>query len=176
MIIPSLKTPHLILRPMRNSDAPSLFAILHQPGILRYFPNPEPPASLRLAERFIDWQISHWEKYSLGWWAVTLRGQDTLVGWNGLQFLPETDEVEVGYLLSQKCWGRGLATEGARAALSYGFDLLGLKQIVGIVHPQNIASQRVLEKAGMQCTGPAVYFGIDVYRYAIQAEVTSLAG
>ena len=81
------------------------------------------------------------------------------MGWNGLQFLPETNETEVGYLLSRRFWGRGYTTEGARAALQFGFERFELEQIIGLVHPENIASQRVLEKAGLKFTNQAKYFG-----------------
>jgi ribosomal-protein-alanine N-acetyltransferase len=81
--------------------------------------------------------------------------------------LDETDEVEIGYLLSHAFWGRGLATEGGRIGLHYGFETLGLDEIIGLVHPDNIASRRVLEKLGMTLTGPAVYFETDLLRYVV---------
>jgi RimJ/RimL family protein N-acetyltransferase len=62
-----------------------------------------------------------------------------------------------------------LATEGAREGLRYGFETLGLETIVGIVHPENIASQRVLVKLGLTFTNEAEYFGIRVYRYLIDS-------
>ena len=86
-----------------------------------------------------------------------------------MQYLPETEEVEIGFLLSKSCWGKGLATEGARAGLRFGFGSLGLESIVGIVHPENAASQRVLEKLGMAYVNEAEYFGMRVYRYVIDA-------
>ena len=115
----------------------------------------------------IERQLLQWKEYSLGWWAVTLKGQTELFGWNGLQYLPETDEVEVGYLLRKAFWGNGYATEGARAALSYGFDPIGLKQIIGLTHPENTASQNVLRKCGMRFVEQKEYFGMQLYRYAI---------
>ena len=68
-----------------------------------------------------------------------------LIGWNGLQYLAETDEIEIGYLLAKPHWGQGLASEGARVGMDYGFDGLNIPTIIGIVHPENVASQRVLE-------------------------------
>jgi ribosomal-protein-alanine N-acetyltransferase len=100
---------------------------------------------------------------------VETRSKGGLIGWNGLQYLPETEEVEVGFLLSRAHWGKGLATEGAAASLGYGFERLELESIVGIVHPENAASQRVLEKLGMSRQGAAEYFGMEVYRYVIDA-------
>jgi ribosomal-protein-alanine N-acetyltransferase len=134
--------------------------------VLRYFPTPDPPERDRV-ERLIAHQLKHWEEHRYGWWAVELRESGALLGWNGLQFLPETGETEVGYLLAREYWGRGLATEGAHASVEYGFEHLGLLTIIGITHPENTASQHVLEKLGMTLTGPAHYFGMDCLHFTM---------
>ena len=170
MVIPTLTTSRLILRPFIEADAEPLHRILNEDGILRYFPRPDPPDMARV-QRIIAGQLRHWEEHGLGWWAVELRSTgelratSELLGWSGLQYLPETKEVEVGYLLSQRHWGQGLATEGAQAALRFGVETLGLGGIIGIAHPENIASQRVLEKAGLTFINEADYFGMHVCRY-----------
>lgn len=166
MNIPILSTERLTLRPFTEADAGPLLSILSQDQILRYFPRPDPPDMARV-QRLIAGQLRHWEEHGLGWWAVELTATGELIGWNGLHYLPETDEVEVGYLLSRLQWGQGLATEGARAALRFGTDTLGLSSIVGIVHPENVASQRVLEKAGLTFISQADYFGMHAYRYVV---------
>ena len=168
MDIPTVTTARLLLRPFRTEDAEPLFHILGEEGVLRYFPSPDPPPLDRV-ERFVIRQLQHWEEHGFGWWAVEPRDEARLIGWNGLQYLPETDEVEVAFLLSRPYWGRGLAAEGARAGLHFGFAQLGIEQIVAIVHRENRASQRVIEKLGMTMAGPAIYFGIEVYRYVIEA-------
>jgi RimJ/RimL family protein N-acetyltransferase len=164
--IPTLTTPRLILRPFTAEDIKPLHQILVEEGVLRYFPNPEPPAQERV-ERLVAGQLKHWAEHNLGWWAVEPCVKSELIGWNGLQFLPETGEVEVGYLLSRAYWGQGLATEGARASIRYGFETLGLDQIVAIVHPENRASQRVIEKLGMSLVDRTHYFGMEVLRYRL---------
>ena len=116
----------------------------------------------------ISHQLHHWEEHKLGWWALEPCSENKLIGWSGLQYLPETEEVEVAYLLSRPYWGRGLATEAATACLQYGFEELELERIIGLVHPGNMASQRVIEKLGMSFVDQARYFGIDVYRYVIE--------
>jgi RimJ/RimL family protein N-acetyltransferase len=166
MEIPAITTSRLLLRPFTAEDVEPLHCILGEEGVLRYFPNPEPPPRERV-QKFILGQLQHWEEHGFGWWAVEPRSKGELIGWNGLQYLPETDEVEVGFLLRKAYWGKGLATEGARASLRYGFEELGLERIVAIVHPENIASQRVIEKLGMAFVDRAEYFGMDVYRYIV---------
>ena len=175
IITPTLTTPRLTLRPFTEADAEPLHRILNEDGILRYFPRPEPPDLARV-QRLIAGQLRHWEEHGLGWWAVELRSTSDLratgelLGWNGLQYLPDTEEVEVGYLLSRRHWGQGLATEGAQAALRFGVETLRLGSIIGVVHPENIASQRVLAKAGLTFINEADYFGMHVCRYVTTAD------
>ena len=164
--IPTLHTERLMLRPFTMMDAESLHRILNQPNILQYFPGPDAP-SIERVERIIEHQLTHWKEHSLGWWAVARQGENELIGWNGLQFLPETDEVEVGYLLSKPFWGAGYATEGAGASLQYGFEILKLQQIIGLTHPDNTASQNVLKKCGMRYTGQKEYFGMQLFRFSL---------
>jgi len=167
MEIPEIKTSRLILRPFKKEDVDPLHQILQEEDILRYFPNPSPPSRERV-ERLISNQLRHWEEHHLGWWALEPRFKKQLIGWCGLQFLPDTEETEVGFLLSKAFWRQGLTTEAAKASLAYGFENLGLKCIVGIAHPENIGSQRVLEKLGMSLTVKTRYFGMDCYRYSIE--------
>lgn len=167
MKTPTLTTARLTLRPFAEADVDPLHRILQEEGILRYFPKPEPPERERV-ERLIAHHLAHWQEHGYGRWAVEPRAESRLIGWCGLEYLPETGETEVGYLLSKAFWGRGLATEGARASVQYGFEHLGLETIVGITHPDNIASQRVLEKLGLSFTNCARYYGMDCFRYAVE--------
>lgn len=167
--IPTITTARLTLRGFTVQDVEPLFNILGQKDILRYFPGTDGPTR-EGTQRLIAHQLAHWEEQGLGWWAVEPSADNVLIGWCGLQFLPETQEVEVGYLLSKAYWGRGLATEGATASLQYGFETLGLQRIIALVHPENIASQRVIEKLGMQFVDQARYFGMTCCRYELQRE------
>ena len=169
MPVPTVTTARLILRPFVEADAGPLHRILNETDILRYFPNPDPPP-LERVQRLVARQIAHWDEHGFGWWAVVPRephrGQE-LIGWNGLQFLPETGEIEVGYLLSEAYWGQGLATEGGLASVHFGFQTLGLETIIAIVHPDNKASKRVIEKLGMSLVDRTNYFGMDCFRYSL---------
>ena len=118
-------------------------------------------------ERYINHQTDHWEKFRYGHWAVTLRETGQLMGWDGLEFLPDTNETEVGYLFSKSFWGKGYATEATRSAVQFGMDK-GLKEIIGLTDPENIASQRVLEKSGLSFTRRQFYFGMEMFRFATQ--------
>ena len=167
MDIPTIKTKRLILRPFNEADVDPLHRILNEKDILRYYPNPDPPERERV-QRLISRQLTHWEEHNLGWWALQPYAHSELIGWCGLQFLPETGETEVGYLLSHAFWGQGLTTEAAHVSLKYGFDELKLEQIIALVHPENKASIRVIEKLGLPFVDLNRYFDMDVYRYRIE--------
>lgn len=164
MSTPTIATSRLILRPFTSEDTDALHQILSVPGVLIYFPSPDPPERDRV-EKLIERQIKHWEDFGYGWWAVERLADKKLLGWSGLQYLPETNEIEIGYLLGKPFWGTGLATESAQEGISYGFESLGLQEIVGIVHPENLGSQRVLEKIGLHFIREAEYFGMACYLY-----------
>lgn len=166
MEIPTITTAQLVLRPLVKKDAAPFHRAFSDRDVLRYFPNTNPP-SLEQIEKMIAGQWRHWTKYRYGWWAVEPQTENKFIGWCGLQYLPDTKETEVAYMLDKNYWGRGWATEGARASLKYGFEELALESIVGIVHTENIASQRVLEKAGLAFVEEAEYFGMDCYRYVL---------
>ena len=162
----SLETERLILRQFTAADAQGMLDILTQEPTLRYFP-PGGALSREKVARMIERLNQHWDEHGFGLWAVTLKKDGRLIGRCGLQRLPETDEVEVDFILNPDDWGHGYATEAGRAAVKYGFSQLGLDEIVGIVHPDNAASRRALEKLGMVDGGLTEYFGMAVHRYAV---------
>jgi ribosomal-protein-alanine N-acetyltransferase len=166
MKIPGFQTHRLRLRAFRPQDEDALFNLLQTPGILQYFPSPQAPKR-ESVRRFIQNQIDSWAHNGYGWWAVEPRNSKLLLGWCGLQYLPETDETEIGFLLSRDVWGRGYATETARISLRFGFTNFDFPEIIGLAHPQNRASIRVLEKLGMDFNGLKFYFGMDLNKYSI---------
>ncbi len=167
MNIPSLTTPRLLLRGFTEQDVKPLYHLLNGPDVLRYFPNPDPPTQERV-QKMVSRLLDHWAERGYGLWAVELRETGQFLGRCGLQFISETSETEIDFIFDAAFWGRGLATEAARASLRFGFQELPVESIVGIVHPNNKASQRVLEKNGMQYTERREYFGMPCLRYAIE--------
>lgn len=167
--IPTIGTSRIKLRAFRETEFEDLHQILLNPNVLRYFPPADPP-SLAKVQKLVERQQKHWEEFGFGWWALALRGTDQLIGWCGLNFLPETDEVELKYLLAEEFWGEGIATEASRVSLTYVLSTTDLEQIIGLVHPENIASQRVLEKVGMSFLDKRQYFGMECSRYIVKRE------
>jgi RimJ/RimL family protein N-acetyltransferase len=89
------------------------------------------------------------------------------MGWCGLQFLPDSNETEVAYCLGRPFWGLGYATEAARESLEYGLKELNLKEIIGLTHIQNKASQNVLLKIGLHFVDRRTYFGMECLRFRV---------
>ncbi len=168
-----LHTPRILLRPLQPGDAEVLFRIYQGKDVLRYFPNPNPPA-LEKVQRFVAAQQKHWERFGYGNWAIlpiredlVPAGEQDIIGWAGLQYLPELEETEVGFLLDRSAWGKGYATEAARAALAFGFERCQLDHIIALVHAENAASRRVIEKCGLRYVDCLHLWGVDLLRYRI---------
>ena len=163
---PSIHTSRLILNQLQLEDAGALFRIYQTKGVLQYFPNPTPP-TFEKVQRFIQSQQAHWDKYGYGNWGIVPEGEDEIIGWAGLQFLPELNETEVGFLLNKPFWGKGYATEAARASLMFGFNRYKLDHLIALVHPENLASMRVIDKCGMAYQETLALWGISLKRYRI---------
>ncbi len=164
---PCLRTARLTLRPLEPTDAVSLYRVYQSKDVLRYFPNPAPPP-LDKIERFVAAQQAHWQRHGYGNWGVVPDGESEVIGWAGLQYLPELDETEVGFLLDRPFWGQGYATEAALASLRFGFDRVGLSCIIALVHPEHLASRRVIEKCGLVVLDQLSLWGMELVRYRTQ--------
>jgi len=172
-VIPRIQTLHLSLRPFNLEDAVTLHRIYQDEPVLRYFPNSSPPP-LEKVERFLIHQQKHWEQYGYGNWAILPDAEDEIIGWAGLQFLPELNETEVGYLLERSLWGKGFATEAALASFHYGFDHFDFSYIIALIHPDNFASRRVIEKCGAVYTETISLWGIDLMRFKVERDLLIL--
>ncbi|MFZ2095348.1 MAG: GNAT family N-acetyltransferase [Anaerolineales bacterium] len=162
-----INTTRLTLRPLQEKDAETLYRIYQTDGVLRYFPNPVPPP-LEKVQRFITGQQAHWQKHGYGNWGIMLEGASEIIGWAGLQYLPELEEIEVGFLLGRPFWGKGYASEAAHASLQSGFNRFKLGYIIALVHPENLASRRVIEKCGLTYQDILALWGIKLMRYQIK--------
>lgn len=146
-----LETDRLILRRQIPADLDDLWALYCDPEVTRFIP--DAPRSRDEAREELEWHMNgHPRRPELGLWATDHKPDGAFIGRCGL--LPWTidgqEEVEVAYSLSQAHWGRGLATEAARAIADYAFQQLGLQRLVCLIFPENTASVRVAEKIGMR--------------------------
>jgi len=166
-----IETPRLLLRRWREGDLDAYARICADPEVMRYL-----PATLsrgESAEQMAGF-VRHWGERGFGLWAVEERASGEFIGFVGLMYhddWPEGEhETEVGWRLSRPYWGRGLATEGALASVRYGFEELGLERIISVTLPENAASRRVMEKAGLALRGETRWKGHAVVWYAIDRD------
>jgi RimJ/RimL family protein N-acetyltransferase len=151
MSLPSqIRTPRLRLRRWLSVDREPFAAMNGDPLVMEHFPTVLSRAeSDALAGRIEE----HFERHGFGLWVVEISGVAPFAGFLGLSIptftAPFTPCVEVGWRLIREHWGRGYATEGARAAIAFGFQTLGLEEIVSFTVPENGRSRRVMEKLGM---------------------------
>jgi RimJ/RimL family protein N-acetyltransferase len=146
----TLTTRRLCMRPWRPEDLPQFTAMNADPRVMEHFPNVlTSEESDQQAARIAD----HFHKHGFGFWAVEAIGVADFVGFVGLS-IPTfeahfTPGVEIGWRLAFEHWGRGYATEAARAAVDCGFRCLGLEEIFAFTVPANWRSRRVMERLGM---------------------------
>src|SRR5574337_1279979 len=146
-------TRRLALSEIGEEHANELHELDSDPRVMRYVGHGRPATRAEIDAVMRRVPRAYALYPGLGTWRATRRDNGDFVGWFALKYIPRTSVVEVGYRLRHAAWGRGYATEGARSLVEYGFDELGLYRIVGVTHPDNVASQRVLAKAGLADCG-----------------------
>jgi len=155
---PWLETLRLAMRDFTAEDSDDLLRLNSDPRVMRYIGDGEPIG----AERHVDIMrrvLRYPTLYpDLGFWYTTRRDNGKFIGWFTLKYCGKSADIETGYMLLPEAWGQGYATEGATAMVRYGLDDLGLDRVVGVTHPDNIASQSVLQKAGLVDRGVGHYY------------------
>jgi len=111
---------------------------------------------------YLEMNVKHWADHGFGMWMLRDAASSAIVGRAILRHLDVegADEVEVGYGFLPEYWGRGLATEIAQACVRIGFEQLGLSSLVAITTPMNLASQRVMTKAGLAYERNIIHAGV----------------
>jgi RimJ/RimL family protein N-acetyltransferase len=148
---PSIATARLHLREWQDSDLSPFVALNADPVVMQHFPETYDEERTR---RFVTRIRDCWAERGYGLWAVERNDTGGFIGYVGLwpATFPAhfTPAVEVGWRLAADQWRHGYATEGARAALTYGFETVGLDEIVSFTSALNVRSWRVMERLGMQ--------------------------
>ena len=134
----------LYLRRVNASDIDDLFRIYGDPATNTFNPAGPYPDISHARNVMARW-LNHWENYRFGNWAISLKeNPDRIIGFG------DTPIMNLGYRFSTESWGKGLATEFAKYAVGYGFDVLKLAEISAVVRPNHLASQKILTKAGLR--------------------------
>ena len=151
-----LETDRLILRELKSSDAEAFFAMDHNPNVHEYLWN-KPVQKIEETIEVITFVRQQYVDNGIGRFAIILKQTNEFIGWAGLKY--NTEEVnhkinfyDIGYRLDEKFWGKGYASEASFAWLKYAFETMNIKKIEAAAHAENLASNRILQKMGMQMT------------------------
>lgn len=171
-LLPEIETARLRLRLFRASDAPAMHRIWRDPDVSRYF---SPDSAERTEAQVLHVLMrtyERWRERGYSQWGVALKSAptDDIIGYCGLQPLADTNNVEVYYGFPREHWGQGLATEAARAALRFAFEIRNMPLVGAVAHPDNTASHRVLEKCGMRFVGKKIFYSVETFYFEIRAD------
>ena len=149
-----IETERLILRELLSSDDEGMFELDSDPEVHTFLGN-KPVKGIEETRTIIQSVRQQYIDNGIGRWAVIEKSSGNFVGWTGLKLIKELTNGhinfhDVGYRLIKKYWGKGYATESAKASLQYGFERMELSEIFGITHVDNAKSKRALEKCGLK--------------------------
>lgn len=165
-----LETKRLYMRKMEQADFPSLCKILQDEETMYAY---EGAFSDKEVQEWLDRQITRYEQWGFGLWAVVLKETEKMIGQCGLTMQPWKDQevLEIGYLFQRIYWHKGYATEAAKACKQYAFETLHAKEVCSIIRDTNIPSQKVALRNGMKPADRWTkhYRGVDMphYRYVV---------
>jgi ribosomal-protein-alanine N-acetyltransferase len=169
-------TARLVAEPLGIQHFEDLARMHQDPRVMKTLAPAGHPNGGMLTEtetrRMIERDVAHWQRYGYGLWALRDITSAQFVGRSGLHVvrLDEHDEVELAYALVAEAWGQGLATEIAAAVLGIGFEQLGLSTIVCFTLTTNLASQRVMQKAGFTYERDFIHAGLPHVLYRMTAD------
>ena len=163
-----IETERTVLRLPIMDDLDGLAAIFGNPQVMKFMDVDCQPLAREQTELALVSIINGWKKNNFGRWSVISKEDNKLIGLAGLR--KHDDIAELFYVLDESYWGKGLATEIARAVLQAGFHRHNFPRIVAMTRPGNVASRRVLSKLGMHFMGELEIYGIWAVQYEIPKE------
>ncbi len=166
--VPELRTERLLLRGWREDDIEPMRAINSDPEVNAWLGVDPSQTEARIAH----W-LNHWQQFGFGLWAIEEKATEEMIGRVGLvdqvDWTVSPQDAEVGWTLASSAWGKGYATEAALAALEFAREK-GLRHIISITRPDNVRSQRVMEKLGLTYRGATNWHGYDQVWYGTELE------
>lgn len=167
MLIPKIETERLLLRMYKPEELEIVYKMLADKNVTRFYP----PGFTITRENVLasmPLRLEKWRERGFAQLGVFEKKNENLIGYCGLQYFDNTPEVEIYYGFFQNAWGKGYATEAARAMLRFGFENTNLDKIVAGTHPGNTASQKVLQKIGLKKhVGLRRFYNIDSVYFSV---------
>jgi RimJ/RimL family protein N-acetyltransferase len=151
-----LETERLLLRRFTMNDIDTIVSLDSDPAVMRYISGGLPTPREEIASDILPAWLSYYARFAgYGFWAAHEKSSAEFLGW--FHFRPPpghaVDDVELGYRLRTSAWGKGYATEGSRALIAKGFTEYGVQRVFASTMVVNLASRRVMEKAGLKLVG-----------------------
>jgi RimJ/RimL family protein N-acetyltransferase len=162
-----VETPRLLATRLTEDDLPELLRLARDPRVAATLSlTRSPPSEADVRAGLIE-AIGHWELHGFGLWLLRDRSRRAFVGRGGLQhtWVTGENEVEAAWAIVPELWGRGLATESARASIAAAFGPIGLAEVIAYTRPDNVASRRVMEKTGFESERAFVTQGVEQVLY-----------
>jgi len=146
--INSLETSRLTLRRLTLDDAEALFRTVGDPKVMEFWA----PGADQTIEQTIE-RIKaineHWNLHGFGDWAMVEKKQNCLIGFCGLHYIFDINEVNIGYAIERSQWQLGFGAEAAKIILDFGLNFLNLKEIIAVIDPCNQSSLKLIKKCGL---------------------------
>ena len=161
-----LETPRTFMREILGNDLEFLLGMMSDPEVMRYYPHPYTEKEVRA---FINRMRTRYREDGCGLWLLVDRERGEPLGRVGLlrQTVNGVDEFEIGYMVHRPFWRRGLASEAALAVRDYAFSEKKLPRVISLVRPENVPSQGVARKLGMEVVGRTESAGFEHHVYAV---------
>lgn len=161
-----IETDRLIIRPFTIDDLDAAYAMNLDPEVSQYTGDGGIVSREEMERRIVEDVLGDYAKYGYGRLAVELKSEKKFIGFTGLKYLADMDEVDLGYRFMKRYWGMGIATESGKASMDLGFNKLGLDRIIAMVLPENVGSIKVLEKLHFNYEKDVVEDGLVARLYA----------
>jgi RimJ/RimL family protein N-acetyltransferase len=162
-----LETERLILRHFRPADIDAYADLCADPEVMKFLNATGTPISRADAWRQMSMYLGHWELRGFGTWAVEERASGAFVGRVGLHYPEGWPDRELGWTIARRFWGKGYASEAARASIAHAFEALGWPHLVSLIHPDNHRSARLAERLGYHLHGTAEVVGLKLTMYRL---------
>lgn len=172
MVSPIIETERFLIRPLVAEDAAGIFELDSNPNVHTYL-GKNPIKTLEEAENAILFIQQQYKDLGIGRWAIIEKNTGNFVGWTGFKYIVEpinnhVNYHDLGYRLIERYWGKGIATETAKACLKYAFETLKLEKVYGICDVDNVSSMHILQKCGLKLIETFDYDGIPHYWFEIK--------
>ncbi|MEP6900148.1 MAG: GNAT family N-acetyltransferase [Actinomycetota bacterium] len=168
-MVPQIETERLLLRTYKSDEMERVYELSSDRDVTRHFP-PYFKLDKEDVLASLPRRLYRWKTQGFGQLGVFDKYSENLIGYSGFQYLDNTEIVEIYYGFFKMHWGKGFATEAARALLRFGFEQVKLSRIAAVTHPENIQSQKVLQKIGFKNGKLTEFYNVKAVYFELKVE------